>query len=682
MSAPVRSRLGLAIVALPDLLPLAVAAFSLPTVVLLLLGQFHPWLVLPIGLLCAFVAVRAVGRPAGEVPRLAVSWSVLALGVALASLVSNAYLSSQDIVVTRDPSLYAVTAQWLAGHSALPIPTASDLFAGTPGLSYGSLGFRPHGDSTAVFPQGSHLVQSLLGLVGALFGQSALLKANALFGALAVLALFGLARRFAGGGWALVAAAALAGSMPLLHFSRAVYTEPLTLAMVVGGLSMLWRAQHSRRTADLAAAGLILGTAALARIDGSASLLFLLVLVPVSLALSPRGQRGAELVRSVVLLGSAAVPAVVGLLDLTRLAPDYAFDLSDELGLIGKAASALAVLGVLVVAVGWGTPLLERFLGLRRLPLAGAAGVVAYCLLLASRPLWLELHSTPAGYVEPLGLLQKGLANTVNPTRSYDENTVTWLSWYYGWPTLVLAGVGLTVLTFRCLRDRDLTLLPILALVGSVGSLYLWRASIFPDQIWAVRRFLPVVIPLALVAAAHALSVLWSLRGVGRLAAGLLGVAVVVLPLRTAEPLVTSREGVPVLDQLRNICRALPADAAVLMVDELTAARYAVTVKAYCDVPTVGLVAPTAAVLSQAYLTAASHGHTTWVLTSSLTGLALTAGSPTAGSTTQTRYWEKQLEGPPRIPLPISLTLFLGKVQPDRQVLLSAVASTPALLPG
>ena len=674
MSAPVRSRPGVALVWLPDLLPLAVAAFSVPTVVLLIAGQFHAWLVLPIGLAAATAAVLVVGPERRAVPRLDVTWSVLALGLVAVSVLANAALSSQDIVVTRDPGTYATTAQWLADHSSLPIPTARSVFEGTPGLSDASLGFQTTEGGGAVDPQGNHLTQALVALVGSVLGPAALLKANAVIGGIALLSFFGLARRFAGGGWALLVTMALAGSMPMLHFVRALYTEPLTLAMVVGGLSLLWRAQEGKRRRDAAAAGLVLGTSALARIDGSVSLLFLLVLVAVSLALAPRPERGRELVRSAALLLGAAVPTAVGLTDLRQLAPGYERDLASQLGLIEKAFIGLLVVGVVVVLVGWRTRLLERVLGLRLLPKAAAVGVLGYCALLASRPLWLERHAIPPVSYANLAALQRALRQKVEVSRSYDESTVTWLSWYYGWPALVLAAVGLAVLTGRCLRGRDLRLLPALTLLGSVGSLYLWNASIFPDQIWAARRFLPVVIPLLLVAAAFALSLLWTRGTAGRVVAGLLGLAVVVMPLLTSWPLATFREGLPQLSQVQNVCRVLPDDAAVLLADPDAQERYAVTLRAYCNVPTVGISSPTAATLGQARRTAITRGRSTWVVATRADGLPLSS-APARGFSVIAQKWEELLDGPPLHPNFYTTTLYVGQVGPDGRVQLSAPAA-------
>lgn len=676
MSATVRSRLAVALVSLPELLPLAVAAFSVPTVVLLLAGQFHPWLVLPLATLAALAVVASVGPEQRAVPRRAVTWSVLALLLAGVAVISNAQLSSQNIVVTRDPGTYAATAQWLANHSSLPIPTASRVFVGLPGLSEASLGFQVTAGGGAVEPQGNHLTQALIALVGAVFGQAALLKANAMIGGLALLAFFGLARRFAGGGLALVGMVALGVSMPMLHFVRALYTEPLTLAMVVGGLSLLWRSQQSRRARDAAAAGLVIGTSAMARIDGSVSLLFLVIFVAVALALAPRSKRLSEVGQSLALVLGAAVPTALGLTDLHLLAPGYARDLSSELGLIEKAFFGLLVLGVVLVLIGWRTSLLERGLSLRRLPLVAAVTVVGYCLLLASRPLWLERHGNYRGLQVSLGVLQKALRLPVDVTRSYDENSVTWIAWYYGWPALVLAAIGLAVLTYRCVKVRDLTLLPMLSMLGSVGSLFLWKVSISPDQIWAMRRLLPVVVPLILVAAVYALSLLASRGVAGRIVAGLLALSVVVLPWQTANPLRNVREGVPQLKQVDDVCNALPVNAAVLMVDRGAQERYAATIAAYCNVPTVGLDPPTAAVLAQARSLAASRGRSTWVIATGLAALPLTSASPKDGFSELITKWSERLNEPPFHRNKYRTTLYVGQVGADGRVVLSVPAAS------
>ena len=640
------------------------AGLSLPTMVLLITGEFHTWLTIVLGVVAAVAVCLVVGPDRRTVSRFEVVSTVVAVVGAGFWVVVNAMLSSQDIVVSRDPATYANTSQWLAQHASLPIPTAAGIFHGVPGLLDASLGFQAVAGGGAVDPQGNHLVIALVALVGGVFGSTALLKANCLLGGLALLAFFGLLKRFVGPGWALFGMVVLGGSMPMLHFSRSVFTEPFTLAMVMGGLSLLWRAHDTGRLRDFAAAGLVLGTSAMARIDGSVTLLFVPLLVTLLVALAPKGQWRPAGRRALALVAGVAVPSAIGLIDLQQLAPGYADDLATELGEVQKALAALLALGIVFVVIDRRFRLLDRLLSRRWLPAAAAGGVVLYAAVLASRPLWYVGHGfAPAGNPS-IGALQKALSLKVEPTRSYDELSVNWLAWYYGWPMLVAAVLGLAFLVHRCLTRRDLQLAPVVLLLLIVGSLYFWRVSIIPDQIWAVRRFLPVVIPLLLLSALVAAAQLWARGLVPRVLSGLLAAALIVIPLVVTRPLVKVREYVPQLDQIRAVCDALPARAAVLLIDDAAQQQYAVTLRSYCGVDTVGLTASTPAVLALARTTAAASGHSAWVLTTSPKGLP--DGTP--GFTAALLKWPERIKEAPRIPAAFTTRLYLGEIGADGSV--------------
>jgi 4-amino-4-deoxy-L-arabinose transferase-like glycosyltransferase len=179
------------------------------------------------------------------------------------------------------------------------VPTDGDVFGTVPGLQAESAGFRldPH-DSDRVYSQGNHLLPALLAVGGWVAGPEVLLRINALIGAMALLAVFGLARRFIGGPFALAAVAALGLSLPMLQFSRDNYTEPLTLLLLFGGLSLLWRALQTHRRSQFFVAGVTIGSTAMARIDAYAALLAVIVAVVAMLAAAPAGERRAWLARS------------------------------------------------------------------------------------------------------------------------------------------------------------------------------------------------------------------------------------------------------------------------------------------------------------------------------------------------------------------------------------------------
>ena len=111
------------------------------------------------------------------------------------------------------------------------------------------------------------------------------------------------------------------------------------------------------------------------------------------------------------------------------------------------------------------------------------------------------LGPAAASYVASL---QRIAGLRVDPTRLYSEDTLYWVIWYAGIATVLLGGFGAAILIRRCLRDllawRDTSgtalnwALPLaVVLVGSAAIL--WQPFTVPDQPWASRRLVPVVIP-------------------------------------------------------------------------------------------------------------------------------------------------------------------------------------------
>ena len=140
------------------------------------------------------------------------------------------------------------------------------------------------------------------------------------------------------------------------------------------------------------------------------------------------------------------------------------------------------------------------------------AAIALLAATLISRPLWMVGHhiALGTGYDRLIGGLQRHECLAFEPTRSYDELSVTWLSWYYGWPLVLLAFAGLALIARSAIRSRDPRYLILLTVIAAPSALYLWRVSVTPDLVWAMRRFLPVTIPGFLLAATITLVALWS----------------------------------------------------------------------------------------------------------------------------------------------------------------------------
>lgn len=669
---PARRR-GL-IARLPDIVAVAAAGFGLPSMILLLTGFFVIPLAILLGIVCAGVAVAFAARGDNETREYWESaWAGGALLLALAFFVATSMWSAQNVNAIRAPATNTLAGQWLVHHKDVRVPTQEDVFGDVGGITADSRGFRTDLLSPEnVYAQGNHLLPAALGIAGWLGGPEALFRLNALVGALALLAFFGLARRFVGGGFALAAAAALAVSLPMLAFSRDAYTEPVTLLLLFGGLSMLWRAIGSNRPSHFLIAGFTLASAALARIDVYSALAVVLAVAAVFTASAPRGQRAARAGRTGALLGGMAVPGVLSYLDVTRLSSGYYHDLRGSIvGLMTVLAVVVGV-GAVVVAVVWSSPAVGRLFSAaacRWWSLAAAGAVVAVFAVLASRPLWLTARGDCRSSV---GALQQAAGEPVDPCRTYAEHSLSWLAWYYGWPVIVVGILGAALFVHHTVRTRDIRRLSVAAPVLGGCALYLAIPNVSPDQIWAMRRYLPLVIPGLLMAAGYLLYRLAERGRPFRVVAVLLGLGLVALPAYISRPMAQVRTGVPQLAQVKAVCRALPDNAAVLSLGRAENGSYTQTMRSFCNVPSYAMDAPTTAALAEVRRSVSSHDRTLFVIAEAARFIPVVNGrnraEPRPFYTVRVSRWPERLLGVPDAPLHYDVPLYLGQVNPDGTV--------------
>lgn len=691
---------------LPELSAVAVAAFGVVAMILLLLGWFWIPLVLAAGGTAAVLAVRAVRIEPELGP--ANRWLLATVAVAVLALIDNAWMASQNLYAVRDPSTYLLAGQWLSQHHSLPIPTQPEIF--------GQLGADPHvlrGNSNGfafslyvpghVDAQGNHLLPALLAVAGWAGGLGWLLAANAFLGALALLAVFGLARRIVGDPMAFAVTTALAVSMPMVAFSRDGYTEPLALLLLAGGMSLLWRAVRSGRPVEFALAGLTTGAVAMDRVDGYGPLL---AVVAVATGYAARGRGGDRLragARGLLLVGVAAVPAALGYVDVTRLSSDYYRNERRWILPLLWLAEVAVVLAVLVVLAVWRWPAVRRLTApapRRVLARLAAVAVVLASLVLVSRPLWQVVYQ-PADECNPfVPQVQHSLGLPIQPCRTYAEWALHWVAWYFGWPTLVLAVAGLAALVHRTVRRADLRYLgPVLMVVG-IGGLYLYFPAITPDQVWASRRYLPVIFPGVLIAAGYAIVLLsrwWGARpaggggplgrvgalphavGLDRVSPVGLRVALagmlVAVPAVITHPMELVRQFVPQQAQVNLICAHTGGagsgddDGAVVVVGAAMAGAYTQTIRGICGVPVTGARSITAEQLARIRGAALAQGRHLYVITQDVAEVPWSV--PTRPRPTDTAYerrWPTRLLDVPQHPEGAEIPVWIGDVLGDGTV--------------
>ncbi len=160
----------------------------------------------------------------------------------------------------------------------------------------------------------------------------------------------------------------------------------------------------------------------------------------------------------------------------------------------------------------------------------------------------------------------------MDATRLYSEQTMTWVTWYLGGITIVLAIVGVGLLLQRLVARPDAAVVLVLTEAGAGTALYLLSPQITPTQIWAMRRYVPAALPFLFLAAAFATASVVAVLprlGLGRPWNRIIPVAAAVgifaFPLGVTLPVANYRTQVGFLGVVDNLCATVGPDAAVMV---------------------------------------------------------------------------------------------------------------------
>ena len=623
---------------------LLIIAWLIPGLPLLLAGAFVPvpMLLISVPLAAAVVAngLRAVparwprllpGDRTTE-PRWATWFGLLATIAVVAGLTGwQLTESSPALIVLRDPGTYLQTGYWIAQHGSLPVPSGLAAFGGAhPGLSFASTGFLARGAS--LYPAVQPGLPILLAGGFWVHGLTGATAVGPVLGGLATLSFAGLAARLVGPQWAPAAALALGLSLPQQYIGRTSLSETALQILLFGGLSLLadsamadeWIAASQRGLALTppsllaAAAGLALGLSLVVSLD---ALVYLLPVIPVGCVLVI----GRRLQATPFLVGSALGVGYgfAGCYLLDRPFLDTVGHTAALAGVVAVWLVALSMVAVQLARVGRVRATAARLVArrpLRWLPEAGALLALAVLIGFAVRPYVQTVRGSRAladyGFVRALQRMQ-GLP--VDPTRLYSEQTLYWVIWYIGLPTVLLGAFGLALAVRGCLRALltwhdpagiwRMWALP-LAMISAGSVVVLWLPDIEPDQPWASRRLIVMAIPGLILGA------LWAASWLARRArdrgaqpataavAGLFCVAAMLVPtvattfgvglshsgrsggLRpVAQGLALTRTGAGELTAVRDLCAQIPRNASVVILDWRTASGFMQVIRGMCGVP-------------------------------------------------------------------------------------------------
>jgi len=468
--------------------------------------------------LAVLVAWRAGGRPA---PGIALDPAGLAMVGGLA--VASALLFFPGFpygVGDKDPGGYVSQAILIerTGSYAVDDPVLDR--SRVPAVALASPGARLPGQwieaadpPRRTIPQFYHLWSAALAGAWAVGGHAGLVNLNPLCGVLAVLVLALAVRRVFGLLAGSLAGALLAANMLEVWQAKYQTSEVFTQLLVAGALlGVVVAAKTGWRPAS-GLAGLLVGLGFLARADG---LVLVLIAVAAGCALLAAGRFDG---RCAWFVAGLAVTMPHGFLQAYRFAKLYT--LSVHLPGAVKVTVAVAAGLALAVAVRLAArPLGERAAALaadRRVQLAAGLAVVAGAVGLLA-----------LGFLRPRLFGADYFSYNGRVIRSYDEQALRRLSWFFTLPGLALMVAGLALVALRrWVAAAWMLVLPGLLLF----PLYAYQAQNSSRLMWWNRRFVPVVLPTVIVLIAVALAVALAWSGRWRWPVRLAGAAATVLLL-------------------------------------------------------------------------------------------------------------------------------------------------------
>jgi hypothetical protein len=621
-------------------------------------------------------------------------------------------LNSPQVIVTRQPGALFEVGYWIAGHGSLPIPQSLHDFGGAhPGLTFASTGLSAaHGGLAPQFAPGLAVV-----VAGGwwIHGMTTAALVSPVLGALAVLTFGGLAGRLAGPQWAPPAAVVLAVTLPEQYTSRSAFAELVAQLLVLGGLCLVadsltirsgrpwppsypgwlrWPDWLSPSAAAAALGGLALGLAALASLSVLPDLIPLIPFV----ALLAAGRRPQALPLGLGVLAGAgyAIAATWVTAPAAFDAPGFAVRQASQI------AAVVALATVAAVAVAAWPPARARAAQLVagalrwRLPEVAAGLVAAALIAFLIRPSVQTAYWNPgAGASGYVGALQKLVGLPVQPTRSYAEDSLYWVIWYIGIPALLLGGFGMALLVRRCVRallrwaDADGAArawgLPLLIFAWTT-VIVLWDPHTVPDQPWASRVLVPLVLPGFILCAVWVAA--WLDRRARERGAGLAAVSLaaacfvlaMVVPTAVTTLGITSsqsgtghsgpaatglgvtRTGAGQSAAVQELCGAMSSRMSVVILDRVAAGEFGQAIRGMCGVPAGVMAGATQAQVQAVIRGIAGAGREPVLLATRPSELTPYGATPRRAVHLVTTQDAHDLTQPPSAPWPITYQLWMS----------------------
>jgi hypothetical protein len=501
---------------------------------------------------CAAALILGHRRLGAPLPRPR-SWrEVVPAAVVLAVALALQARPTEYLLGGRDPGTYVAAMAVIArtggiaytDPAVLSIPREDvELFFREPDAAdynWGRfMGFpleRP--ETGRVVPEFFHLFPAFGAYLFQAMGVKGALATPPVFGVLGTLAAFFAFRRIFGPAPALLAALLLAVNVVQVWFARYPVSEGLSQTLIFTALLAAHRWERARSAVFGVLTGAALGLSLLVRIDG------VLVAAPLGAYLLVRRARGELTAKqaAAVLVPFAAL-AVHAALHAAFFARKYVVSIAtrpywhQSLAVWLLAAAAIGALGFALYREG---PALVRRAeahapALRTGAALGLVVLALYaCFLRPALSAWAGADGNdPARAVSSA----RGILDALGFTRlaAHDAQSVVRLGWFVTPLGLALGLLGLVAIVRDGGREH---LFPVLTAL-SFSAFYFYKLRVYNDYFFALRRFVPVILPFVLGFAAYLLTRMAAAGSWRRLAAGVMALFLGASYLLRTAPLVS-----------------------------------------------------------------------------------------------------------------------------------------------
>jgi len=389
-----------------------------------------------------------------------------------------------------------------------------------------------------VVGQFPHLFPASIAIGYGLDGLSGARRAVGVWAVLGLLAVYFAGAQLAGRAAAWSASVLLALHVVQVWFARYPNAEVVMQAFLFAALLALARSHHDRDTFFAPVAGLLLGLLFFLRVDAALSAMAVVIAIALLTAAGERRQTGV-----VVVLGACAVLAALYLLGPMRAYAErpILFLTHNVFWWHYLAGAALAAVVLALVLVSARNPALST-------RVRGLAPVLVTAIVVLGAVYALYFRE-PAGKLAP-----------------YDAYALRDFTRFY----LSNGGLLAALAGFMLLARHSFWRAPALFITVAVFALFFfYKIRIVPEHFWAARRFVPVILPGALLFACAAAT--WGLRqsGARRIVSAAIG-AVFILLLgghyaRAARPVADHLEYAGIIPELESLAGSIGADDLLLV---------------------------------------------------------------------------------------------------------------------